>query len=195
MGELVLTSPMPSMPLFFWGDTDGRRYRESYFGMFPGVWRHGDWIEITKRGSCIIHGRSDATLKRMGVRMGTSEIYRVVEALPEIADSLAIDLEGLEGKSYMPLFVVLSRGARLDEALKKKIRQKISEEISPRCVPDEIFAVPEIPRTLSGKKLEVPIKKILLGAEPTSALSRDSLSNPDSIDRFVEVAKRLSVER
>jgi len=195
VGELVLTSPMPSMPLFFWGDTDGRRYRESYFAMFPGVWRHGDWIEITKRGSCIIHGRSDATLKRMGVRMGTSEIYRVVEALPEIADSLAIDLEGLEGKSYMPLFVVLSRGARLDEALKKKIRQKISEEISPRCVPDEIFAVPEIPRTLSGKKLEVPIKKILLGAEPTSALSRDSLSNPDSIDRFVEVAKRLSVER
>ncbi len=195
VGELVLTSPMPSMPLFFWGDPDGRRYRESYFEMFPGVWRHGDWVEITERGSCIIYGRSDATLKRMGVRMGTSEIYRVVEALPEVADSLAVDLEGLEGRSYMPLFVVLSRGARLDEALKKKIRQKISEEISPRCVPDEIFAVPEIPRTLSGKKLEVPIKKILLGAEPTSALSRDSLSNPDSIDRFVEVAKRLSVER
>jgi len=194
VGELVLTSPMPSMPLFFWGDHDGRRYRESYFAMFPGVWRHGDWVEITETGSCIIYGRSDATLKRMGVRMGTSEVYRVVEALPEVVDSLAVDLEGLEGRSYMPLFVVLGRGARLDEALKKKIRQKISKELSPRYVPDEIFAVPEIPRTLSGKKLEVPIKKVLLGAEPTSALSRDSLSNPDSIDRFVEVAKQLRRE-
>ncbi len=193
VGELVLTSPMPSMPLFFWGDPGGKRYRESYLAMFPGVWRHGDWIEITKRGSCIIYGRSDATLKRMGVRMGTSEIYRVVEALPEVADSLVVDLEGLEGRSYMPLFVVLSRGARLDETLKKKIRQKLSEELSPRCVPDEIFAVHEIPRTLSGKKLEVPIKKILLGAEPTNALSRDSLSNPDSIEQFVKVAKHLSV--
>ena len=195
VGELVLAKPMPSMPLYFWGDPDGTRYRESYFAMFPGVWRHGDWVEITERGSCIIYGRSDATLKRMGVRMGTSEVYRVVEALPEVADSLAVDLEGLEGRSYMPLFVVLSGGAKLDDALKKKIRQKIAEELSPRCVPDEVFAVPEIPRTLSGKKLEVPIKKILLGAEPTSALSRDSLSNPASIDRFVEVAKRLSVER
>ena len=194
VGELVLASPMPSMPLFFWGDHDGRRYRETYFAMFPGVWRHGDWVEITEMGSCIIYGRSDATLKRMGVRMGTSEVYRVVEALPEVADSLAVDLEGLEGRSYMPLFVVLGRGARLDEALKKKIRQRISKELSPRYVPDEIFAVPEIPRTLSGKKLEVPIKKILLGAEPRSALSRDSLSNPDSIDRFVEVAKQLRRE-
>ena len=194
VGELVLASPMPSMPLFFWGDNEGRRYRETYFAMFPGVWRHGDWVEITEMGSCIIYGRSDATLKRMGVRMGTSEVYRVVEALPEVADSLAVDLEGLEGRSYMPLFVVLGRGARLDEALKKKIRQKISKELSPRYVPDEIFAVPEIPRTLSGKKLEVPIKKILLGAEPTRALSRDSLSNPDSIDRFVEVAKQLRRE-
>jgi len=195
MGELVITKPMPSMPLFFWGDTNGRRYRESYFESFPGVWRHGDWIEVTQRGSCIIYGRSDATLKRMGVRMGSGEIYRIVEALPEVTDSLVIDLEGLRGKAYMPLFVVLAKGRRLDGKLTQRIRQKIKEELSPRYVPDEIFSVPDIPRTLSGKKLEVPVKRIFLGEVPDEALNRDSLSNPKSIDRFIKIAKELSARR
>jgi len=195
MGELVLTKPMPSMPLYFWGDRDGRRYRESYFEYFPGVWRHGDWIEVTRRGSCVIYGRSDATLKRMGVRMGTGEVYKIVEAIPEITDSLVIDLEGLRGRAYMPLFVVLKKGSRLDGKLSRRIRQQIREELSPRYVPDEIFSVPDIPRTLSGKKLEVPVKKIFQGMDAGEALSRDALSNPESIDRFIEIARELSGKR
>ncbi len=195
VGELVLTKPMPSMPLFFWGDEGGRRYLESYFDMFPGVWRHGDWIEITERGTCVIYGRSDATLKRMGVRIGTSEIYRVVEAIPEVADSLVIDVGELRAEAFMPLFVVLSRKGVLDEKLRRKIRQKIREEISPRCVPDEIFSVSAIPRTLSGKKLEVPIKKIFLGADPKKTLNKDSVSNPGAVDQFVEIAKRVARKR
>ncbi len=195
VGELVLTKPMPSMPLFFWGDEGGRRYLESYFEMFPGVWRHGDWIEITERGTCVIYGRSDATLKRMGVRIGTSEIYRVVEAMPEVADSLVIDLGGLRGEAFMPLFVVLSKKGVLDENLRRKIKQKIKEEISPRCVPDEIFSVSAIPRTLSGKKLEVPIKKIFLGADPKKTLNKDSVINPRAVDQFIEIAKRVARNR
>jgi acetoacetyl-CoA synthetase len=194
MGELVLTSPMPSMPLFLWGDEDGRRYKASYFDTFPGIWRHGDWIAITDRGTCIIYGRADATLKRMGVRIGTSEIYRIVEAMPEVSDSLVFDLEGLGGRSYMPLFVVLSGKRPLDDDLKVRIKRKISEELSRRAVPDEVFEVPAVPRTLSGKKLEVPIRKIFLGATPEEALNRDSLSNPESVDYFVQLAAKLRQE-
>ncbi len=191
VGELVITAPMPSMPLYFWGDEDGRRYRESYFETFPGVWRHGDWIEITDRGSCIIYGRSDATLKRMGVRIGTSEIYRIVESIPEVVDSLVIDLEGLGGKSYMPLFVVTKNGIPLDKGLKEGIRLRIRNDLSPRYVPDEIFQVLALPRTLNGKKLEVPIRKIFLGMDPSMALNKDSVSNLDALENLIHLARRI----
>lgn len=191
VGELVITEPMPSMPLYFWGDKDGRRYLESYFDLFQGVWRHGDWIEIRHDGRCIIYGRSDATLKRMGVRIGTSEIYSVVESIPEITDSLIISVEGISGGAYMPLFVVLREGVRLDDTLKAKIIDKIRNDLSPRYVPDEIFAVPSIPRTLNGKKVEVPVKKIFMGVEPEKAFNRDSLINPDSMDYFIRLYKEI----
>src|SRR5690606_10908630 len=152
VGELVVTRPMPSMPLFFWNDPDGQRYRDSYFATYPGVWRHGDWIKITPHGSCVIYGRSDATINRAGVRMGTSEIYQAVESLPEIADSLVVDMEGLGGRSFMPLFVVLRPGHTLDDGLRERIRRKLREDVSPRHVPVAIIEVPEIPRTLNGKK-------------------------------------------
>jgi acetoacetyl-CoA synthetase len=179
VGELVLTEPMPSMPVFFWGDEDGTRYRESYFDVYPGVWRHGDWIEITGRGTAIIYGRSDSTINRGGVRMGTSEIYRVVLGVDEVTDALVVDADG-----YMPLFVVLRDGAALDDELRDEIARRIREDCSPRHVPNEIHAVPEIPRTLSGKILEVPVKRILLGADPAAVASRDSLANPDALDYF-----------
>jgi acetoacetyl-CoA synthetase len=179
VGELVLTEPMPSMPVFFWGDEDGTRYRESYFDVYPGVWRHGDWIEITGRGTAIIYGRSDSTINRGGVRMGTSEIYRVVLGVDEVTDALVVDADG-----YMPLFVVLRDGAALDDELREEIARRIREDCSPRHVPNEIHAVPEIPRTLSGKILEVPVKRILLGADPAAVASRDSLANPDALDYF-----------
>ncbi|ADU52089.1 acetoacetyl-CoA synthase [Thermaerobacter marianensis DSM 12885] len=191
VGELVITQPMPSMPLFFWNDPGGQRYRESYFEMFPGVWRHGDWIKITRRGSAVIYGRSDSTINRQGVRMGTSEIYRVVEDIPEVLDSLVVDLE-LPGRGpYMPLFVVLREGVELDDALRERIRRRIRESLSPRHVPDEIVAVPEVPRTLNGKKLEVPIKKILMGAPREKAVNPDSMSNPGSLAFFEGFAQRL----
>ncbi len=189
VGELVVTEPMPSMPIYFWGDSDGSRYRESYFSMFPGVWRHGDWIEITKRGTCIITGRSDATIKRMGVRIGTSEIYRSVESLPEVADSLAMDFEGVGESGEMVLFVALAPGKRLDQDLEARIKSKIRADLSPRYVPDRIVEAPSVPRTLNGKKLEVPVKKVLAGADPDKAFNRDSLSDPASMDFFVELAK------
>jgi len=192
VGELVVTAPMPSMPLFFWNDPDGRRYRESYFEFFPGVWRHGDWCKITPRGGVVIYGRSDATINRMGVRMGTSELYRAVEGIPEVLDSLVVDLEVLGHASYMPLFVVLRPGVALDEALKGRIKQQIRTLLSPRHVPDEIFAIPDIPRTLSGKKMELPIKKILLGTRPERAASPDSMSNPQVLAYFAELAQRLN---
>jgi len=195
VGELVVTEPMPSMPLFFWNDPDNRRYQGSYFDMYPGVWRHGDWIKITSRGSAVIYGRSDSTINRMGVRMGTSEIYRAVEDLPEVLDSLVVDLEGLGGQSYMPLFVVLREGVELDDALKARIKQKIRTTLSPRHVPDEIFAVPEVPRTLNGKKLEVPIKKLFMGVPLEKAASRDSMSNPGSIEYFVRLAETMRASR
>ncbi len=191
VGELVVTAPMPSMPLYFWGDEDGRRYRESYFETFPGVWRHGDWIEITDRGSCIIYGRSDATLKRRGVRIGTSEIYRIVESIPEVVDSLVIDLEGLGGRSYMPLFVVTKNGVPLDMRLRQNIRLRIRNDLSPRYVPDEIFQVPALPRTLNGKKLEVPVRKIFLGQDPSTVLNKDSVSNLDALENLISLAKHV----
>ncbi len=191
MGELVITEPMPSMPLFFWNDPGQRRYRESYFEMYSGIWRHGDWIKVTSRGSVVIYGRSDSTINRMGVRMGTSDLYRAVEDIPEVLDSLVIDLEGLGGAAYMPLFVVLRAGAALDDRLKDAIRQKIRATLSPRHVPDEIFAIPEVPRTLNGKKLEVPVKKILIGMPIERAANPDSMSNPHTLAYFVDLAARL----
>jgi acetoacetyl-CoA synthetase len=191
VGELVIAEPLPSMPLYFWNDSDGRRYRESYFEQYDSIWRHGDWCKITKRGGVIIYGRSDATINRMGIRMGTSELYRAVEDIPEVLDSLVVDLEGLGRESYMPLFVVLAPGAALDDALIQRIKSKIRVMLSPRHVPDEIFAIADVPRTLSGKKLELPVKKILLGASPERAANPDSMSNPQSLAFFVELAARL----
>ena len=180
----MITKPMPSMPLFLWNDHDGARYRASYFDTYPGVWRHGDWIKLTERGTAVIYGRSDSTINRAGVRMGTSEIYSAVEAVPEVIDSLVVDVE-----DSMLLFVVLSDGAELDDALIAAIRARVREHCSPRHVPDRVLAVAEVPRTLSGKKLEVPVKKILMGADPARAASRDSLANPGALDVFVELAE------
>ncbi len=190
VGELVITEPMPSMPISFWGDPDGSRYRESYFEMFPGIWRHGDWIEITDRGTAIISGRSDATINRGGVRMGTSEIYRAVLTLDEITDALVLDLPlpGTEG--FMPLFVVLRPGAELDDDLVDRIRRRIREDCSPRHVPDRIEQIQEVPRTLSGKVLELPVKRILLGAPPDTTVSRDALATPAALDPFEQMARR-----
>jgi acetoacetyl-CoA synthetase len=187
VGELVITKPMPSMPLFFWGDDSGERYRESYFEMYPGVWRHGDWIKITGRGTAVIYGRSDSTINRGGVRMGTAEIYRAVLALDEVVDALVVDVprDGTDG--WMPLFVVMREGEALDDSLVGAIRRRIREDVSPRHVPDEIRAVPEIPRTLSGKVLEVPVKRILMGTPPEEAASRESLANPSALDYFVSL--------
>lgn len=190
VGELVITAPMPSMPIFFWNDPDHRRYRESYFEMYPGVWRHGDWIKITRRGTAVIYGRSDSTINRMGIRMGTSEFYRVVEGIPEVLDSLVIDLEGLGGEPYLALFVVLREGAQLDQELRERIKQTIRTALSPRHVPDDIFQIPEVPRTLNGKKLEVPIKKIFMGVPPERAANPDAMSNPQILSYFVELAHR-----
>jgi acetoacetyl-CoA synthetase len=185
VGELVLTEPLPSMPLFLWGDIDGSRYYESYFSMYPGIWRHGDWIELTERGTAIIYGRSDSTINRGGVRMGTSELYSAALAVPEVVDALAVDLPRDGTPGWLALYVVLRGGARLDDALVDRIKARIREDCSPRHVPDEIIAAPAVPRTLSGKLLEVPVKRILMGAEPTAVASRDSLANPEALDWFV----------
>jgi len=190
VGELVITEPMPSMPIFFWNDPEGERYRESYFDMFPGVWRHGDWIEITERGTAIITGRSDSTINRGGIRMGTAEIYRAVLSLEDVTDALVVDIPREGEENFMPLFVVLREGAQLDEALTKAIKARIREDCSPRHVPNEIVAIREIPRTLSGKVLELPVKKILQGTDPEKAASRDSLANPKALDFFVDYAGR-----
>lgn len=200
VGELVCTRPLPSMPLYFWGDTppDGRpgpgpRYRESYFEMYrgpqgEGVWRHGDWLRITPEGGGIIYGRSDATINRHGIRMGTAELYRAVEALPEVLDSLVVDLEYLGRPSYMPLFVVLREGLQLDAALQQRLREVIRGALSARHVPDEIFQLAAIPRTLSGKKMELPVKKLLLGASPESVFKRDAMAHAEAVDWFVDFA-------
>jgi acetoacetyl-CoA synthetase len=191
VGELVLTEPLPSMPLFLWNDLDGERLRESYFAMYPGVWRHGDWIEITPRGGAVIYGRSDSTINRQGVRMGTSEIYRAVLAVPGVLDALVVDVPRPDGELWMPLFVVLAPGVALDEDLTTQIKRRIREDCSPRHVPNDVFAVSEIPRTLSNKILEVPVKKILMGMPPAQAASIESLANPHSLDYFVELATDL----
>jgi acetoacetyl-CoA synthetase len=189
VGELVIERPMPSMPLFFWNDAQLERYRESYFETFRGVWRHGDWIKITPRGTAIIYGRSDSTINRQGVRMGTSELYRVVDGIPEIVDSLVIDLEGLGGQAWMSLFVVLQPDAQLDDALRGRIRSRLRTALSPRHVPDDIYAVPEIPRTLNGKKLEIPIKKIFAGTPVEQAANADSMANPGVLEYYVKLAE------
>jgi acetoacetyl-CoA synthetase len=189
VGELVITEPMPSMPLRLWGDEDGSRYRASYFETYPGVWRHGDWIELTDRGTAIITGRSDATINRAGVRMGTAEIYRAALAVDEVVDALVVDLPRPGTQGFMPLFVVLRHGVELDEALVSQIRARIREDCSPRHVPDEIRAVPAIPRTLSGKVLEVPVKRILSGEPADTTLSRDALANPEALRPFEELAR------
>ena len=191
VGELVITKPMPSMPLFFWNDPDGRRYRESYFERYPGVWRHGDWIEITERGSAVITGRSDSTINRGGIRMGTSEIYRAVLSVDEVVDALVVDIPRPGTEGFMPLFVVLREGARLTDDLASRIRARIREDCSPRHVPDEVRAVAEVPRTLSGKVLEVPVKRILSGESPEKAASRDSLANPAALEPFERLAAEL----
>ena len=190
VGELVITEPMPSMPVGLWNDPDGERYRSSYFAMFPGVWRHGDWIEITDRGTAVITGRSDATINRGGIRMGTAEIYRAVLALDEVVDALVVDLPRPGTHGYMPLFVVLRPGVELDDDLVARVRARIREDCSPRHVPDEVRAVPAVPRTLSGKVLEVPVKRILSGEPADRALSRDSLADPDALAPFEELATR-----
>jgi acetoacetyl-CoA synthetase len=186
------------MPLYFWGDADGSRYRESYFEMYrgprgEGIWRHGDWLKITPRGGAIIYGRSDATINRHGIRMGTAELYRAVEAFPEVLDSLVVDLEYLGRESWMPLFVVLREGHTLDAALVARLKASIRTALSPRHVPNEIYQVPEIPRTLSGKKLELPIKRLLLGHPADKVLNRDAMANPNSLDWFIALAQQRRV--
>jgi acetoacetyl-CoA synthetase len=193
MGELVVTKPMPTMPLYFWNDEGGKRYHESYFDMYPGVWRHGDWIRLTARGGAVIYGRSDTTINRYGIRMGTSEIYRVVEAFPEVLDSLVVDLEYLGRESYMPLFVVLRPDCVLDDGLVKRLKDAIRTLLSARHVPDAIFVASGIPRTLSGKKMELPVKKLLLGMPIEKIASRDAMSNPDCLVYYVDFARQRAL--
>jgi acetoacetyl-CoA synthetase len=217
VGELVIVEPMPSMPLFLWGDEAkdanarpegvdlagassqspvGERYRESYFDMYPGIWRHGDWIRITPRGGAVIYGRSDSTINRQGVRMGTSEIYRATATIGDVVDALVVDIPagGAEQQLWMVLFVVLRDGVALGAELEAEIKRRIREDCSPRHVPNEILQIAEVPRTLSGKVLEVPVKRILMGAPPGEATSIESLANPRSLDYFVEMATRLRGE-
>jgi acetoacetyl-CoA synthetase len=197
VGELVIAAPMPSMPLYLWGDEDGSRLRDSYFAMYPGVWRHGDWIRITPRGGAVIYGRSDSTINRMGVRMGTAEIYRAALAAPEVLDALVVDIPGKAtagepaGALSMILFVVLREGRTLNDELAAEIKRRIREDCSPRHVPNEIRQIAEVPRTLSGKVLEVPVKRILMGVAPEQAASVESLANPRSLDYFVAMAGEL----
>lgn len=207
VGELICSQPIPSMPLFFWGDEGGRRYLSSYFDMYPaghgrrpgggdtgpeagGVWRHGDWLRIGADGGCVIYGRSDATINRHGLRMGTSELYSAVEALPEVLDSMVVDLEYLGRDSYMPLFVVLREGLVLDEAMRQRLNDAVKVALSPRFVPDEIFQVAEIPRTLTGKKQELPIKKLLLGQPIEKVINKDAMANAACLDWYVDLAAR-----
>ncbi|SIT49576.1 Acetyl-coenzyme A synthetase 1 [Paraburkholderia piptadeniae] len=192
VGELVCTAPMPSMPLYFWNDEDGQRYRDSYFDTYPGTWRHGDWVRITPRGGAVIYGRSDATINRYGIRMGTSELYRAVEDLPEVMDSMVVDLEYLGRESYMPLFVVLRPGVELTAELTKTIRDRIRVALSARHVPNEVFQVAAIPLTLSGKKMELPIKKLLLGQSLEKVANPDSMANPESLQWFAAFARTRS---
>jgi acetoacetyl-CoA synthetase len=189
VGELVMSEPMPSMPVCFWSDPDGSKLREAYFSMYPGIWRHGDWIRITERGTAVIYGRSDSTINRGGVRMGTSEIYRAVLADPRVVDALVVDVPREGQESWMPLFVVLAEGEELSDALTRELARRVREECSPRHVPSEAVAVAEVPRTLSGKVLEVPVKRILMGEPAERVASRDSLANPAALDWFERFAR------
>ena len=191
VGELVITEPMPSMPVYFWNDPDGARYFDSYFDVFPGVWRHGDWIMFTERGSSVIYGRSDTTINRFGIRMGTAEIYRVVEEIEAVKDSLVVDLEYLERPSFMPLFVVVAPGQSLTEELVAEIKNAIKTKASARHVPNVVVQVAEIPRTLTGKKMELPVRKLLLGADAAKVASPDAMANPQSIDFFVDFRAQI----
>jgi acetoacetyl-CoA synthetase len=189
VGEMVIQHPMPSMPVYFWNDPDHTRYKESYFEMFPNVWRHGDWIKIMRNQSVIIFGRSDATLNRAGVRIGTSEIYRAMDKIVEVSDSLIICVERPNGEFWMPLFVVMKTGEQLSTEIEKKIKSTIRSEYSPRHVPDEIIAVPDIPYTISGKKTETPVKKLFMGIDPEKAMTAGVLRNPRSMDAFIALAR------
>jgi acetoacetyl-CoA synthetase len=189
VGELIVTNPMPSMPTRFWNDPDGSRYRESYFEMFPGVWRHGDWITLTGRGSVVIHGRSDSTLNRQGVRMGSADIYEAVERLPEIRESLVVGLEEPDGGYWMPLFVHLADGAVLDEALRARITRTLRSELSPRHVPDDIIEIPAVPHTLTGKRIEVPVKRLLQGAALDQAVNTGSVDRPELLRFYEDLAR------
>jgi acetoacetyl-CoA synthetase len=196
VGELVVTRPMPSMPLYFWNDPDGTRYREAYFSTYPGVWRHGDWITLTSHGSVIVHGRSDSTLNRHGVRLGSADIHDVVEQLPEVAEALVIGAEEPDGGYWMPLFVVLAAGAELDDVLRDRIRDAIRTGASPRHVPDEILEVPAIPHTRTGKKLEVPVKRLLQGAPAEGVVNPATVDTPELLDLFTELgAERRRLRR
>ncbi|SEP00851.1 acetoacetate--CoA ligase [Trujillonella endophytica] len=189
LGELVITEPMPSMPLYFWADPDGSRYREAYFEPWPGVWRHGDWLEVTERGTCIITGRSDSTLNRGGVRMGTADIYAAVEPIPEVADCVVLGVEEPDGGYWMPLFVQLAPGAELTEALVGRIREAIRSQASPRHVPDEVIAVPAVPHTRTGKRLEVPLKRLFQGVDPHRAVNPGAVDDPSAVEHYLALAR------
>ncbi len=189
VGEMVITAPMPSMPIYFWNDPSFKRYDESYFEMYPNIWRHGDWIKVTEHQGIVIYGRSDATLNRGGIRIGTSEVYRAVDKVSEVKDSLVICIEKAGGEFWMPLFVVMKDNVPLTPEVKKKIAQTIRQEFTPRHVPDDIIAVPDVPYTISGKKTEMPVKKILAGKKPEDVLASGSLKNPESMTFFINLAK------
>ncbi len=191
VGELVITQPLPSMPLYLWADVDGSRYRESYFELYPGNWRHGDWVKFTSSGGCVIQGRSDSTLNRQGVRMGSSDFYNILEEMDPIADSLIVGISDQQGDYRIILFVVVREGAVLDDELRRRIMTTLRSSLSPRHVPDRIIAAPQIPRTLNGKKLEVPVTRILAGADVDAAVNRDSMSNPEAIDFFVQFIGKI----
>lgn len=191
VGELVIETPMPSMPLGFWGDGDGSKFYDAYFSYFPGKWRHGDWVKVKSNGACVIYGRSDSTLNRGGIRMGTSDFYRVIESFDEVSDSLVIDTSHLGREGELLAFVVVSPGSSLNDKLLKEISRAIGRELSPRHVPDRIIEVGSIPRTMNGKKLEIPIKRILLGEDPQNVVTKGSLSDPNSLEFYVNFAKRL----
>lgn len=195
VGELVITKPMPSMPLYFWNDKGNKRYHESYFGEYPGIWKHGDWIKIDEKGRCVIYGRSDSTINRSGVRMGTSDLYRIIATLDEVIDSLVIDLEVMGKSTALLLFVVLKQGHSLDDGLRTKLKNQIRESLSPRFIPDEIYEVKDIPKTLNGKKMEVPIRKLLLGFDSEKVINSDSMGNPDSLSFFMELATKFKLKR
>lgn len=188
VGELVCVQPIPSMPVYFWGDLEHKRYRESYFERFPGIWRHGDFLKINERGGCYIHGRSDSTLNRYGVRIGTAEIYRVVEQIEGVVDSLVVCCDLESGEFFMPMFLVLKDGIALNDSFISRVATRLRTDCSPRHVPDKFYSIAEVPYTLSGKKMEVPVRKILMGWPPNKAANPGAMKNPDAIEYFVRFA-------